>query len=168
MLAEKQLPPPRCAGCDAEEADYVDATAICERAPTRGGESVSRLVFAAFFLGWWVFLFPRRSSDLPESEDRLVRVPLRLCRECRAALRPPAGRSLLYFLTALTLGIAIPLLFIMPFIGLVLLGISLLLITGIQLSKGRKKAEIRRLWRAVPVYEQLLDQYPDANLVVGE
>src|SRR5262249_4532495 len=114
MLADGELPPPRCAGCDAAETNVVDATAICEQAPRRGGgDNSEQRMLAALLFGWWVLLLPNRDGN-EGSDDRTVRVPLRLCPHCRAALVPPASLLLLYCLAFLALAGGFILFFLTP------------------------------------------------------
>jgi hypothetical protein len=172
MLADGELPPPRCAGCDAAEANLVNATAICERAPARGSrfDEYGMLgMLAAWFFGWWVLLplllFPRR-GDNEGSEDRTVRVPLRLCPQCRDLLRPSAALPYLYFLMVPVFAGGLILLVLLPPVGCVLLAVGFFLLAAVLTLRQRKPAQVRRLWRTVPVYRQLLEQYPDAKLIV--
>src|SRR5262249_3118044 len=166
MLADGELPPPRCAGCDAAETNVVDAAAICEQAPRRGGgDNSEQRMLAALLFGWWVLLLPNRDSG-EGSDDRTVRVPLRLCPHCRAALTPPSSLSLLYCLAFLTFAGGLILFFLFAPAGFLLLLVGFGLLFPIFVLRGRTRSCIRRLWRSVPVYRQLLDEYPQTKLIV--
>ena len=102
-----------CAGCGIDTPDRVEVVTECERSWTKNSRGSSWLVL---FVS--MFLFPLRIWMREEGEerqygsDKIYRLPLAVCRECRKKLR------------------------------------------GQEAIKGCLRTE--------PVYERLLDKFPDA------
>jgi hypothetical protein len=166
MIEAGELPPPACVGCGDVGEETVPASAECERAWESGGGR-----------GWWVafFLFGllgalllrARGEGRTYGRNLYVPVTFRLCGRCRC---PSPRTGLFLFLRVLKFGLLVvgaALTFAEPVLGAPLVVAGVLLWWVETATRRGRQAAIKRLLRRVPVYRQLLGDYPDAIIVWG-
>src|SRR5262249_46858709 len=111
-----------------------------------------------------LWAFSRRGRERI-GDDVTVRVPLRVCRTCRRPLLQDATVPILHLLAFFCL-LGATLMYVLvesPFWALVLF-LAVLAFVFARLAAHKRLARIRHVWRHVPIYKQLLDEYPDAKL----
>lgn len=168
LLAAGELPPLGCACCDVPTEEVVNATAQCERSqagPT-GAEVVAR-VLLFLFIGFWSFLLYAGREPAFEGENRFVRMPLRLCPACRRMFLPRRWVPNLAWLKIVLLVLGLMLLALGSMFGLLLLAMDGLLILLQVWQRQQRQRERKRIWRQVPVYDQLFDEFPEAEIALG-
>jgi hypothetical protein len=167
MLADGELPPQNCARCGAADAPVVEAVAECEKAPG-GKDDTDTAMLAILFFGLWGALWAsaRRERARP-GDDVIVRVPLRLCRACRQPLLRNATVPTLYLLAFFCLlGATLLYVLVDSPVWLLLLLLAILGFVFARLAARKRSERIKEFWRHVPIYTQLLDEYPDAKLLL--
>jgi hypothetical protein len=168
LLADGELPPKSCARCGAADAPVVEAVAECEKAPG-GKDDADATMVAILLFGLWgaLWAFSRRGRDRP-GDDVIIRVPLRLCNACRQPLMHDAAVPSLYLLAFLCLlGAILLFLLVESPLWLVVLLFAILGFVFARMVARKRLTRMKELWRHVPIYKQLLDEYPDAKLLVG-
>lgn len=169
MLAEGKLPcTATCAGCDDTTGEVIDAIAECEK--VRTSEPNDDLTFFAiafvFFGFFWTFLlsFLRRQQDTREFGRTLtLRLPIRLCSNCqRKVFRKPRLNFRVLGTGLAVLGLAL-MVFWTAWGGLLLAGSVLVWWQG-SITGARQQAAIKNVLQRVPVYENLLRDYPHAKV----
>jgi hypothetical protein len=161
MLRDGELPAGEgCLCCDRENAEIVELVAECEKrwVETKGGIS-----WAALLLGALVWTRP---ETVDYTEGLLVPAPVRLCDRCRRLLsrqRALSGlRVLKYVLLVAAIIIA---LFVLFWVGLLLVGATMLIWAAEGAVRKSRQANIKNLLRHVPIYRRLLDIYPDTIIL---
>jgi len=166
LIAAGDLPPPACLACGAPGERTVGAVAECERSWESGGGR-----------GWWVALFLlgplwalllRRGGGETLGHDLYVPVGFRLCGRCR---RPAPRTGLILALRVLkfvALAVGVGLAFWSLPVGAAVFAAGLLLWWAEAAARRDAQAAVKRLLRKVPVYAQLLREYPEARVVWEE
>jgi hypothetical protein len=90
MLLAGALPSGRtCVRCNRDTGDVIRVLAVCERAwvRRRGGFSWGLLVLALFSPLVRLWLLLHRPEEKEYGRDKVYSLPLRVCPDCRPALR---------------------------------------------------------------------------------
>jgi hypothetical protein len=153
-----------CLACGQATDEVVETVAECERLWTqeRGKTSVVGLA--------WIFHLPlplitHQTEERILSRGGSVPVPIRLCKSCLGTLGPSLLLSLsgpLAVLFALTGGL---LLFVDLWLGAAFLTGAVLSGCVRSLVRRRRQAAIKGFLKQIPLYGQLLDEYPDARII---
>jgi hypothetical protein len=166
MIDAGELPAPACLGCGAPGETTVEAVAECERAWETGGGRGWWLAF--FVIGIWALVLRQASRGDTVGRNLYVSVPFRLCPRCR---RPAPRTGLILFLrvlkfVVLAAGVGLAVLSLRA--GFAVVGAGLLLWWAEARARRGAQATMKRLLRRVPVYAQLLREYPEAQVVWDE
>jgi hypothetical protein len=165
MLALGELPTRKtCVGCTDATHETLDVTAECEKA-WNNEPGILTWIITFLFLGWLGALVLSKREGREHGANLILHLPVRMCRSCqKLLLRNPLG--LILDLSAIVLAVAGVLIMVFGTIwgGILLLGSVLALCAEIIVRKQRQ-ATIKMLLALEPIYEQLLDDYPKANLV---
>jgi hypothetical protein len=165
LIAERELPiTDACAGCgEGEGVQAVNVELECERswAITSGGP---RFLITPWF---WVAWEEEKRTEVP-GRDTVIRAPIGVCPECRQRFRRP--NRLVYLMVAVALlgaGLVLAYVHVLIRIGSMAVALAALYWQSRRAWKRRQRA-IKDLLRNVPVYRQLLAQYPYATVIVRE
>jgi hypothetical protein len=168
LIAAGELPPSDgCARCGlARTADFTPIRLECERYTARSGGGQRLLIvplFSALLWVWW------REEEWVEihGRDTDVFAPLCLCDQCRRHLRGRAGD--IYWLTgalAIAVGMLVGIANIVAGIGVAAVGVLGVLLWR-WIARRTRQRELKQLLRRVPVYRQVLADYPDTIVVVA-
>ena len=164
MLADRELPgTAMCVCCNDTTEDTIEVSAECEKVWIRGPNDGASLVVAFFLVGIWAFLLRQRDTQ-EFGRTLILRLPVRLCAKCqRTALRKWPGRDY----RVLGISLAVPGLVLLVFSavwgGLLVIGSFLIWWLSVA-ATARRQAAIKDIVQRVPIYEQLLREYPHANL----
>jgi hypothetical protein len=174
LLAEGELPDTdACRACGQEDARVVKIVAACERRSvhTSGGSSFLFIPLPWGFIGARIHEETRVEI---RGRDTDIRTPVSLCASCHRGLRRPSRPLDGLALAALLLAVIV-----LIFIGfngypLFLIGI-VAAVAGMILVPWRRSRVWRRwdeavkgLLRKVPVYRQLLEDYPHAVIIIPQ
>jgi hypothetical protein len=165
MLAEGELPGTVvCARCGSTTPEIVGVIAECEKAWIRGPNDGPSFLIAFLLVGFWAFLL--RQQDSREFGRTLtLELPVRLCPTCQQTMRRDSPmlhhRMLPIGLTVLGL---LALILWSAWVGLLLLAGSALVWWIGRTAKKRQQAAIKTVLRHIPIYEALLQEYPEANV----
>jgi Domain of unknown function (DUF1922) len=166
MLAAGELPPANCACCGVATDDILHATTLCERA-RKAKDSRSLLPLYLLFGLVGLLIWAGRPEPQVAGDNLFVRTPLRLCPNCRRMFLPRRRVPNLSWLKVGLLVVGLPLLLVGSVWGLVLLGADALLILTETALRRRQQAERKRILCQVPVYGQLFDEFPQAEVALG-
>ena len=169
MLAHRELPQPQCAGCGMLTEETVDASVDCEKTWTKD-PSVLTHVFVALVSPWiwaiWSGQQMYRQEGREFGRGLTVYLPLRLCSACREAIRPSiwlrVSRPCKW--AFLVLGVGIVLFYDIR--GLYLVAGAAVPWAMERSMKNARQAVIHRFFMRVPIYQQLLEEYPKAEIVI--
>ncbi len=158
MIARGELPGPGCARCGSPDAEAVPAFAECERAwVRRAGWRVEAIVAVVF----GVLIF-RKEPAQERGRTLTVPVPFKVCRGCRRGLSPlPAGFRLVKFALVVAAVLLLP---GWPLWAPVPLAAAVLAWAAERHADWRRQRAIRNVVQFVPVYNRLLEKYPDAHI----
>lgn len=130
------------------------------------------------FLPFWVwvwFLERGESEGKTYGKNVIVPVLIRLCPNCRQALRPSLVLAVLFQGKYAIAAVGIVLLFFWSAWGVfwsawgaTLLAAALFLWLLEKIGQARRQRTILDLLRRVPVYSSLLDKYPDARIMLAD
>jgi hypothetical protein len=168
MIAEGELPvTDSCIRCgDVKEPKRINVELQCERymARSHGGFRFLILPIPFIHFMWW------REKEWVEirGRDTDVPTPICLCEECRLPIRAKKNSTYLY-LAATILAVSVFVGYLALWAGIGLAASGLILI-GWQkrLSFNRRQFALKALLGKVPVYQQVLQRYPRAFVVVPE
>ena len=183
LVDAEQLPPDHeCAWCGAPESEPADLRLVWERSWSRTSGGAKSIVPKAFLLLLLlaltpIIIFPFLFIFLlrPEEEgveilgrDTTVSVPVCACEACSQSLcQPPRSVAGIVLAVLADIGLASVIATISPIVGAVV-GLVLLLVLLVGVAWRRSSAEKQRQRRIkdrlaqVPVYAQLLREYPHA------
>jgi hypothetical protein len=165
LLADGDLPPPQCVGCGGEPAVTITPIAECEKTWRQGGgNSPLAIAIIGALFGWIVIT--TRDTRRTLGRNLTVAAPIRLCPKCVERSATTMAERILPWLKWLFLaGAAVAFLFAQWLVGLGLLAcFVLILIVTVRMTRRRNEAR-KRLLREVPIYAQLMDEYPEATIV---
>jgi hypothetical protein len=174
LLAEGELPDTdACRGCGNEDARIVKVVAACERRSvhTSGGPS-----FLFIPLPWGFLWATMREETRVELRGRNTDIPtpISLCPACHRGLRRPSRP-----LDGLALGLLLLAVIVLIFVvfngyPLFLIGIGAAVVGMILVPWRRSRAwkrwdeAVKGLLRKVPVYRQVLEDYPHATIIIPQ
>jgi hypothetical protein len=164
MVADGELPPRTCVACGSTPAGVVDIVTECEKEWTRATGPSRTIGF--LFLGLWAF-FLREQEERVLAHKVSVWTPLTFCSVCRRGLRS---------------GPLLPLLRILKFVFLA--ATPLALVWGVAwcalplaaatlswwlegVARNTHQGALKHALQHVPIYGQLLEEYPQAEVVVN-
>jgi hypothetical protein len=171
MIAEGELPSTDgCIRCgEGRAAQEVNVTLECERYTARAHGGQRFLIFPSLWVGWlWVAWWREEEWVEIRGRDTDVPTPICLCAECRRQFRGPA-RPVSLLLAALLLAVSglVGYFDVMAGVGLGAVGLVLLGWQRRRASNRRQRA-LKGLLRKVPVYRQVLENYPQAVVLVPQ
>ncbi|MBI1916441.1 MAG: hypothetical protein HYS12_17160 [Planctomycetes bacterium] len=159
-----ELPEGRaCAGCGQDTDEVVETVAQCERLWSHDPGDTN--VALAWLVHWALPLLVKESEERVFNRGLAVPVPLRLCKGCQGPLGPSVLLWAAGFLKLLCGISAVLVLFFVPWLGAGLLAVALLAWGTERAVRRRRQATARRLLRRVPLYDRLLEDYPNAVIV---
>jgi hypothetical protein len=169
LIAEGELPGTTgCLQChDTKTRGIINVAVECEKMRTRvsGGD---RFYLFPVIIGWlWIYREEEQWVELI-GQDTTWSLPICLCPDCYRQLGPLRNR--LYLLgAALLVAFSVPLIYLHVVLGVTLGLVSLLVLFWLR-SRAAKRQQnrLKNLLQRVPVYGQLLKQYPHAVLVLPE
>lgn|GEM_PF-3705868 len=190
LADQKLLPPDReCAWCGAKEAEPVDIRLVCERSEYReSGRGRLLLIGIGFVLltvllpiivipVLLVRLIIMASNFEPEVEvlgrDNTVSVPICVCEDCARTLPRPEHSNVLLFVAIITnvvfAGIVAAFAPVIGVIGGLLSLLVVILVVSLRRSQIAKRWEtgIKDKLCQVPVYAQLLEDYPNSSVMLA-
>jgi hypothetical protein len=168
MDEDGALPAPvGCPQCDGDSALTLSATVECEQA--LGGDSDDSSLWAVLLFGWLgaLAVLARRGADSREHGGSVVAPAcLRLCEGCQRRLGVRSRRvGFLYLLALAPLACGLIVARLWSAWGLALLPLSVVFWWAGGAARRRQQAAIKEVLRREPVYEELLDRYPQAQVV---
>ncbi|HKB03460.1 MAG TPA: hypothetical protein VKD90_14655 [Gemmataceae bacterium] len=156
-----------CPRCDGDTALTLSATVECEQAV--GGDSGESPLWVVLLFGWLgaLAVLARRGPDTPEHGGTVVApARLRLCEGCQRRLGVRSRRvGFLYLLALVPLVCGLIVARFWSAWGLALLLLSVVFWWSGRAARRRQQAAIKEVLRGAPVYEELLDRYPQAQVV---
>lgn len=168
MLAAGELPPGEaCAKCERPTDEVLGTMAECELASMgiRGGKQSA----AVMLFGWiGALLVPDTQKTTHEGKSLAVRVPIRLCRNCRRATRTTTSVLVCRVAKWPLAAAGLMLLVLGDYWSILFFAVALAVWLIERALANREQRALKKLLRQVPVYDQLLEEYPDATVVVFE
>jgi hypothetical protein len=168
LIAAGELPPSDgCARCGpAGTADFTPIRLECERYTARSGGGERFLVFPLFSALLWVWWREEQWVEI-HGRDIDVRAPLCLCEQCRRHLRGRSGAAYrLIGALAIALGVLFGIANVGAGIAVAAVGILGVLLWR-WLARRTRQRQLKQLLRRVPVYRQVLADYPNTVVVVA-
>jgi hypothetical protein len=166
LLAHGELPGHMaCAQCNGATDQSVTITAECEKSWS-GEHGWIASIFLILVAGVWSLLV-FQSDGRERGSNVILHLPVRMCRRCRRQLPGTPITALKVYLACIVIACSIIGMFVVnPWIGLLAVPILALLGIAVKLERKRQQTVIRDFLRQEPLYEQLLKDYPDANLML--
>ncbi len=165
MVADGELPTmTACARCAGATDDTVTVTVECEIASGNEPSGIAA-VFLFLVFGFWVLLLRTRKVDRPQLGDsRIVHCPLRMCQVCQRQMARNAGRW--RWMAAIQVVIGLVILVWSDWGALLFLGAAITFVWE-MVARQRQRTALKSLLAREPIYEQLLDDFPHANVLLN-
>ncbi|HEY1189684.1 MAG TPA: hypothetical protein VGE74_18700 [Gemmata sp.] len=179
LAAAGRLPPGHeCVGCGSRRAAALDVRIACETAENRVTGGFRFLIIPGLF--WMIWREEERLEIL--GRDNTVRAPINSCSRCAEEFIEPRPSSLDYLLAAVAIVAFVVLAALSATavaafgpIALVVMAVCLFAIPGVLLvvmwraraAAARWQWGCKEVLSGVPVYKQLLREYPHAVVLLA-
>lgn len=166
LIADGLLPTmTTCAGCNAATEETATVTAECEIASRSSESSWIGVVLLFWIFGVWALLLRLRHGDRPDQGDsKIVHCPLRMCRACQ---RQTSRNATVWIWLAVAQAVLAVILLAWSDWGAILLLTAALTVVWEFAARNRQQTALKKLLRQEPIYDQLLEDFPKANVLLN-
>ena len=167
MLALRELPTlTSCAQCNGPSDEIVMVTAECEKVWSNELGGISWII-GFLVLGVWMLLLEQLREKKEHGRNLILHLPVRICRTCHWQLmRDPVASGFGILAITLLIGGAAAILLWTPW-GAMLLPAAVIASWLEKAARNRQQTLIKKVLAQEPIYRELLEDYPDAKMILS-